>query len=310
MKRKLCEILLCPACLPEEAGLTCRVEEGEGDEVWTGSLTCSRCGSTYGIRDGIARLNVPHTRAVSDESSKYETGPVVSSYLWSHYGDIMGDPEASDAYVRWAELIEGRSGWALDAGCATGRFTFELARFHTFAVGIDTSAAFIEEAREIMRTRRRTFRLKEEGYLTSESALNLPAQWHTDNTEFIVADAQRLPFAARAFSTVSSLNLVDKLPRPKLHLEELNRVAVQNGGRLIVSDPFSWSTDNADPNEWLGGTEEGRYSGRGAENIARMLEHEFVPAWWVSKRGHVRWKIRNHANHFELIRSHYLTAVR
>jgi hypothetical protein len=37
---------------------------------------------------------------------------------------------------------------------------------------------------------------------------------------------------------------------------------------------------------------------------------EISPPWMVQKRGNVWWKIRNHRNHFELIRSCFLKVIR
>ena len=81
----------------------------------------------------------------------------------------------------------------------------------------------------------------------------------------------------------------------------------------LFSDPFSWSEDVATEEDWLGGTERGPYSGRGVENIMEVLKGEkggLVPEWKIEKHGHVWWKIRTHSNHFELIRSCYVKAVR
>ena len=37
---------------------------------------------------------------------------------------------------------------------------------------------------------------------------------------------------------------------------------------------------------------------------------ELAPAWRVDETGHVWWKIRTHANHYELIRSCFIRACR
>lgn len=52
---------------------------------------------------------------------------MLSSYPWSHCGDLLGDEFATDAYVRWAELMHQNSGLCIDTGSAAGRFSFELA---------------------------------------------------------------------------------------------------------------------------------------------------------------------------------------
>ena len=139
------------------------------------------------------------------------------------------------------------------------------------------------------------------------------AQWQPQRVEFIVADAQRLPFAAAAATSVASLNLVDKLPKPYAHLQEINRVAGTTGSQLLLSDPFSWSIEAAEIDQWLGGKEDGPYAGKGLDNIVAILRHGhegLSPGWQVTQCDHVWWKIRTHSNHYELIRSCFLKAVR
>ena len=131
--------------------------------------------------------------------------------------------------------------------------------------------------------------------------------------EFLVADAQKLPFKSGSFSSLASLNLVDKLPNPLYHLREMNRVAVANEAQFLFSDPFSWSEEVTEPGHWLGGTQEGPYSGNGLENVSEILrgrKNGLQPRWSIEKLGHIWWKIRTHQNHFELIRSCYVKAAR
>jgi hypothetical protein len=44
-----------------------------------------------------------------------------------------------------------------------------------------------------------------------------------------------------------SLNMVDKLPKPLVHLAEINRLAQISGAQFLFSDPFSWSKEVARP---------------------------------------------------------------
>jgi hypothetical protein len=70
------------------------------EDITEGTLQCSRCGWVYPIQKGIAFLNLQQSKA-SRTLNRYETLPVLSSYLWSHYGDLLGDEQATDAYSRW-----------------------------------------------------------------------------------------------------------------------------------------------------------------------------------------------------------------
>jgi SAM-dependent methyltransferase/uncharacterized protein YbaR (Trm112 family) len=302
---------VCPACLPDEIALKAVIDEQQHEDITEGALTCPKCGHAYPIREGIAFLD-PSPPMEGKTVSKYETAPVVSSYLWSHYGDILGDPEASSAYAEWAGLVNGGPGVVLDIGSAVGRFTFEMSRTHDFAVGIDNSVAFIRAARELMVRGRKPVALRQEGNLTREVTVVLPESWRTDKVEFIVGDALALPFRSTSFSALASLNIADKVPFPLKHLREANRVAREKEVQFVLSDPFSWSTEAAAEEEWLGGKETGPYAGRGIDNIIALLRGNgrLLPAWRIARQGHVWWKIRTHANHFELIRSCFVKAER
>ncbi|MFO7598998.1 MAG: Trm112 family protein [Candidatus Desulfacyla sp.] len=313
MKRILLNMLICPACLPDETALDSRIIEEQGEDILEGSLSCPQCGTIYPIQDGIAFLDPASLEKGAIRDSKYETAPVLSSYLWSHYGDILGDPEATPAYREWADLMRAHSGMAIDAGSAVGRFTFEMSLKSDFVVGVDNSTSFIRCARKLMMDRRMKIDLKEEGDLVREAVLTLPEAWDRRKVEFIVGDAQSLPFPAGAFSSLASLNLIDKVPVPVWHMKEMHRLAGERGAQFLVSDPFSWSQDAADQENWLGGTDRGPFSGRGMENIVALLTNErngWPPPWEIEKRGHIWWKIRTHANHFELIRSCFVKAGR
>jgi len=245
--------------------------------------------------------------------ARYEKATIVSSYLWSHFADLARDPDADPAYRRWSELLEESGGFALDAGCSVGRFTFEMARKAKCAIGVDTSRAFVHAARCIMRRRRLEADITVEGLLTEPLRFEMPEDWDTERVEFIVADALALPFPAGCFTTAATLNLVDKVPDPLAHLREMDRVTRDAGAHLLFSDPFSWSEDCSERQKWLGGTVEGPFAGRGAQHVRNLLQGEnghLKPPWNIDREGEVWWKIRNHKNHFELIRSCYIKASR
>ncbi len=312
MKRLLLDHLVCPGCLPQEISISCRIREEHRMEILEASLHCPRCGSIYPVREGVAFL-LPESPGGSSPRDRYETADLLSSYLWSHYADLTNDPDAGNAYSQWARLVDAAPGLGLDAGCAVGRFTFELAGMVDFAVGFDRSFSFVREARMLAGRRRLAFALQEEGRLEARRDVRLPEPWDGRQIEFIVADAQAIPFRAESFSVVASLNVVDKIARPLLHLRELNRAAAKRNAQLLFSDPFSWSEEFSREQDWLGGTPRGPFSGRAADNVSALLAGKkagFTPHWRIDRTGHLWWKIRNHANHFEMIRSFFLKADR
>lgn len=314
MKSQIVEFLICPRCLPAETGLALEAHENAGIEVVSGNLRCPQCRTDYPIAGGIAMLlPQPQNRARKQTTLQYEAPEVVSSYLWSHYADFLGDEEATGAYSEWAALFSSENGMALDAGCAVGRFTLELSRKCELAVGFDSSQRFITVARELLQERQLAFPLKQEGHLFEQRTIRLPAACDGSKIEFIMADAQAIPFRSHLFSRVASLNLVDKLPKPFHHLTQVNRTALKRGAQFLIADPFSWSAEWAQEEDWLGGTSYGRFAGKGRDNLQAILEGrtgELSPPWEVEKQGNVWWKIRNHRNHFELIRSCFIKASR
>jgi len=193
MKKNLLDFLICPACLPEENRLTEKIDQELSEDIVAGNLTCPACGRVYAIENGIALLDPAlfHSKAYVD--NKYETSPVVSSYLWSHYGDLLNEEQASDAYRRWSDLMRPHRDLCIDAGSAVGRFAFEMTRKCDFVVGVDNARSFIREARDLMQNHRKMITLKEEGNLTRTVDLVLPEDWDSRKVEFIVADALAFP---------------------------------------------------------------------------------------------------------------------
>ncbi len=313
MKTALLDILVCPSCLPEEPPLTLAPGAQQQDaDIVNGDLCCSRCGREYPIRDGLATL-LP--AALTDAyNNKYEQPGTMGTYQCSHFGDLAPGLDIHESpYHQWASSLRSEGGLYLDAGCGLGRMVFERAAAHTLSVGVDLSGAFIKTARRIMQTGRVSCRARMEGDLYQCEEAQLPAGWPCDRVEFLVADVTALPFR-RCFTAVSSLNILDKVPAPLTHLAELNRVALESPAELLVSDPFSWSEEVAPRSAWLGGTEDGPYAGRGLDNVKRLLTDGTLPFPWKPLTDTdtltVRWRLRNHANHAEDIRSKGFCAER
>ena len=312
MKSEILEYLICPACLPDENPLRLRNFKNSCGEIGEGILECDCCRHKYAIKEGVAYMVGDYART-SEVNVRYESVDLLSAYLWSHYADLFEDPDATNAYTELAGQIKPSLGAILDAGCATGRFCFEMSNRFEFVIGVDLSGSFISTARKIMHERKLRFRLKEEGCIHTEKTFILPDHWDSGRVEFLVADVNALPFRSGAFSCVASLNILDKIDFPIRHISEVSRTANSEQAQLLMADPFSWSEAVCRPDRWLGGTPEGRFAGYGIENVVRLLSGDAPasrPAWKIGVIGDVWWKIRNHRNHFELIRSLYVKAER
>lgn len=130
---------------------------------------------------------------------------------------------------------------------------------------------------------------------------------------FPIVEGVALSLRRKSIALSSSLNLVDKGPSPIRHLTEMNRVTRDTKAQFVLSDPFSWYTEAATVEEWLGGKGEGPFAGKGLANVMALLADdrgELVPTWQLDEPGSVWWKIRTHSNHFELIRSCFVHASR
>ena len=308
---RLLPALICPCCLPQEVSLKDHVRLRQGEDLVDADLVCPKCHTLYPVRDGVADLLPPGSGEVSQSSGPddYEQEEMLSTYLWGHYADLWKDPQASEAYTRWAQLLDG-PGPALDLGCAVGRLTLEMGGGGELSVGLDRSRSFICTARKFARRQQLSFSLVGEGRYRSACSLSLPPRLQGAQVEFIVADALALPFVQGYFPRVASLNLLDKVPDPHRHLVEACRIAHPDRARMLVSDPYSWSTCFADEKKWLGGSDQAAYPGRGLDNVAHILAQECAPAWHILQRGAVNWTLRRHANLFERIQSQFVLAAR
>jgi SAM-dependent methyltransferase len=313
MKLFLLPHLICPACLPHELPLSISVDRENDGDVINGNLSCKKCKRRFPIRDGVALLVSDPDGTSWGGQLRYEETGMIDRYLWSHYGDLLDLTDFGDANVRWAELLGSHEGLGFDAGCAVGRLTFEIAAKTGFAVGCDLSHGFIKTARKLAREKSLGFSLPFEGNLSEDFRIAVPDCWHTDNVEFIVADALRIPFAKGTFCQIASMNLLDRVSYPLAHLYDMNRIARDRAAAFLFADPFSWSTASAPEEAWLGGKSSGPYKGRGIDNVHAILEGKgnvLAPPWQIADAGSVAWKMRSHSNHYEVIHSQYLNALR
>ncbi len=313
MNKWLQEILVCPQCSMDAIPLDLEIKEARDDDVLEGELRCPNCGSCYSINQGVAVLLPPKNLSVWSDNSGYNSQGMLSSYLWSHFSEFFDGPNATDAYKRWSLHFRQTNGCALDIGCAVGRLSFELSQTHSRVIGIDTSMSFIRKARELLLMRRLEFDLIVEGHITEAHSCDLDPNWNYNGVDFIVADALALPFPKNLFSTVTSVNVLEKLPRPIQHLQDVNKVLRNENAMFVFSDPFSWDETITETERWLSGRTEGKHKGRGLDNIGRLFSGEdgiFDPPLEICEKGDVVWKIRKTENLWEYINSQFIVGKR
>ncbi|MFZ5637986.1 MAG: methyltransferase domain-containing protein [Pseudomonadota bacterium] len=143
MRRKLLEILRCPACRSE---LNLHPERTEGAEIVEGDLECRGCARRYPIVNRVPRM-ILNAAPVEKTRSSFRTQwksrfagkaerrtmvfaqDVLDTALWIHQS------------AQGALLASGPGSWCLDAGCGSGEKTVEFAKCvpsHN-VVGLDLS---------------------------------------------------------------------------------------------------------------------------------------------------------------------------
>ena len=313
MKIWLQEFLICPQCLPEQNPLELFIQNQTGDDIISGQLICPACTGLYEIIDGVAVILPQAPKGAKTDDTGYNSRAMLSAYMWSHFGDLLNDSLATDAYQQWTSVIKPSQGLALDIGCAVGRVSFELSTTHIRVIGVDSAHSFIRKARTLLGQKRQTFDLIIEGQITEKRTCDLPDHWHHERIEFVVADAMALPFRDQQFSTISAFNILEKVPDPCQHLREVNRVLLEQDALFAFSDPFSWDESISHPDLWIGGKHQGLLKGRGLDVMQRLFAGEadiFKPVLEIVNSGAVSWKIRKTENLWEHITSQFLIGQR
>ncbi|MFH2093493.1 MAG: methyltransferase domain-containing protein [Pseudomonadota bacterium] len=313
MKTWLAQHLICPQCLPNENSLELTIEQQTTDDILNGELCCPVCEQTYAIKDGVAMVLPKESITLLSDDSGYNSKGMISSYLWSHFCDLLHDPDATQAYKVWSSSFKTAKGIGLDIGCSVGRLTFEMSPTHDQVIGIDTSRSFIQKARQLLNRKRLDFELIIEGQITENRSIEFNNGWQYDRIEFLVADAMALPFPNHFFSTIASINILEKVPDPLKHFTEINRVMTREKAMFIFSDPFSWDESVSSPDSWLSGTPQGKYQGRGIDTIKRIitgLDQIMDPPMTVTDQQDVAWKIRKTQNLWEYINSQMIIGTR
>ncbi|MBM4131606.1 putative 4-mercaptohistidine N1-methyltransferase, partial [bacterium] len=162
--------------------------------------------------------------------------------------------------VRCAEICRELAGGraferALDLGCATGRASFELARFCAHVTGIDSSARFIRVCHQLQQRGGIRYTIPDEGDLVScrERALaELDLAGTADRVEFRQGDAHNLKPQLRDFDLVLAANLIDRLYDPACFLADIGG-RVRGGGLLVILSPYTWLEEFTPKDKWLGG---------------------------------------------------------
>lgn len=240
--------------------------DGKHNLIKGGSWISTGNEATFGSRYAFRRHFFQHAgfRYVDSEQpvemrdDVYETDASVAQYCEFHYGDTCFD--VPNFAVRCAEICReltgGRTlGRALDLGCATGRASFELARFCSHVAGIDFSARFIRVCHQLQTHGSLRWTAPDEGELVSYRETSLAAlglDGVADRVEFRQGDAHNLKPQLTDFDLVLAANLIDRLYDPARFLGDI-AARLRPGGLLVILSPYTWLEEFTPKEKWLGG---------------------------------------------------------
>ncbi|CBL44383.1 predicted methyltransferase [gamma proteobacterium HdN1] len=190
-------------------------------------------------------------------SSHYETDQLMSEYAEFHYGDqyfgVQNFPTALVEHLK--PFLQGRpTRKALDLGCATGRASFELARYFDDVTGVDFSARFINLGVQLAREGVLRYALCDEGELQlykTRSLVELGLD-HVKAPLFIQGDACNLKPLLTDYDLIFAANLIDRLYEPSRFLTEVHKRIVP-GGLLMIASPYTWLEEHTPRSAWIGG---------------------------------------------------------
>jgi SAM-dependent methyltransferase/uncharacterized protein YbaR (Trm112 family) len=335
---------LCPRCLRRGAEaplILAAAWREEGGVVLEGVLHCPApaCRSEYPVVDGIPLL-VADLRDFCSRNQlsllgRSDLGPELEGLL----GDCLGPGSAQDArnqvlstyaYDHWGDLdpagtFGGRPGAArellgrllamagalpagpfLDAGCAAGRSSFELAgRINSdlagcaggLVLGADLNLDLLRLAQSALVRGRAAYPLRRAGIVYERRAFAVAPE-RAGQVDFWCLDAAEPPFAAGTFGLAASLNLVDCVASPLSHLAGLERV-LRPGGKALLCTPYDWSCGATPPEGWLGGhSQRGEAGGDPARVLRSLLAGGGHPAALnglrLAAEAEGRWRLRLH----------------
>lgn len=236
----------------------------------------------------------------------YEQDELLSQYLLLHYGsdeEVLPYPDGPSAALNYPvrcvrELLDPAllpaNARALDAGCAVGRSTFELATACREVLGIDTSGQFIDTARTLAAEGFIPHFRIEEGDLRTPMHFRVPESLPRDRVRFEVGDACELPRDLGPFEVVFCANLIDRLPDPGAYLDALPDL-ITPGGQLILSSPFTWMEAFTPREKWIGGRVRGGKPCPTWEALCDRLQEHFE----LKATKDLPFLIREHARKFQ-----------
>ncbi len=214
-----------------------------------------------------------------EEKNIYESDELVSQYCEFQYGDeYFGVKHFSIACVESVLAHVSKAKKALDIGCATGRASFELAKYFEKVEGVDFSARFIGVGTKLKKEGFVAWRSKTEGELSDEKKITLGELGYKgleEKVSFWQGDACNLKLNFTGYDLVLAKNLIDRLYDPKLFLQEIKK-RINSGGILVITSPYTWQEESTKKKFWLGGYEDENANPKNTiDGLTDILKDEF-----------------------------------
>ncbi len=188
----------------------------------------------------------------------YETDDSIAQYCEFHYGEENFG--VKNFCVNSVELLKPylkdiNTNKALDLGCSVGRSTFELAQTFDEVTGIDFSANFINVGVKLKKYDSLTFRVKNEGDISTEKTVSLEdfgIEKNQENVTFMQGDACNLKDIYTGYDLIFCSNLIDRLYYPQKFIDDIPS-RVNDNGLLVLLSPYTWLEEYTPKENWLGG---------------------------------------------------------
>jgi 5-histidylcysteine sulfoxide synthase/putative 4-mercaptohistidine N1-methyltranferase len=201
-------------------------------------------------------INDNNTSKIDIKTNIYETDNLVSQYCNFQYGQTyFGVENFSLSCMKITKKHIKNTKKVLDLGCATGRLSFELAKYFDKVDGIDFSTRFIQVGTTLQQNGMVRYKDYTQGELYSDKTINIQELGYAnikDKISFWQGDACNLKPNFTSYDMVLATNLIDRLYDPKLFLDDIKH-RINKDGILILTSPYTWLKEYTKQEKWLGG---------------------------------------------------------
>jgi len=239
MKADLLKFLACPSC---KKGLELEAGKSSKGEIMEGTLSCTTCGNSYEIENGIPILLPPSLCKEKKAEIDYPKKIPDKEYNWIHTKPFKDNVDTTRGHIydithMLSCIPYTKDDIILDAGAGSAWTSIWLARCGMKVVAADISPGMLDVGQ--LRT-------------GEESGLDL---------SFAASDIETLAFGENLFTRVFCYDALHHVQDPQKAVSEFHRVLAP-GGWLTISEPNAGHAKNPDSIEWAEkyGTTERGYS--------------------------------------------------